>query len=153
MTHLDAARDLRVLIGEFETGFLSMTEADAARSASPDKWSRKQILGHLIDSAANNHQRFIRLQLEPELHFPVYQQNEWVTLNHYASSPWAELVALWASYNRHLAHVLEHLDAAALPHVWDAGYNRYTLEFVATDYVDHLRHHIAQIVGSAAPDS
>jgi hypothetical protein len=145
MSHVSAARDLRALIDEFETGLLSMTEADAARSSSPDKWSRKQIVGHLIDSAANNHQRFIRLQREPELHFPVYQQNDWVALNHYASRPWPELIALWAGYNRHLAHVLEHLDPAALPHVWDAGYNRYTLEFIVTDYVDHLRHHLAQI--------
>jgi hypothetical protein len=145
MTHLDAARDLRALVDQSEAGFLSIPDADATRTAAPGKWSRKQILGHLIDSAANNHQRFIRLQLAPELPFPGYQQNEWVALNHYASRPWAELVALWASYNRHLAHVIEHLDPAALPHIWDSGNNRYTLEYVATDYLVHLRHHLAQI--------
>jgi hypothetical protein len=145
MSHVSAARDLRVLVDESEAGFLSIADADAARTASPGKWSRKQILGHLIDSAANNHQRFIRLQLAPELHFPAYQQNEWVALNHYASRPWDQLVTLWAGYNRQLAHVIEHLDPAALPHIWDTGNNRYTLEFIVTDYVVHLRHHLAQI--------
>jgi hypothetical protein len=146
MTHLDAARDLRALVDQSQASFLSIADAEAAHSAAPGKWSRKQILGHLIDSAANNHQRFIRLQLEPELRFPGYQQNEWVALNDYASRPWTELVALWAGYNRHLAHVIEHLDPAALSHIWEYGNNRYTLEYVATDYVVHLRHHLAQIL-------
>jgi hypothetical protein len=145
MTHLEAAHTLRHLVDEQEPRFLNISEAAAAQSPSPDKWSRKQVLGHLIDSAANNHQRFIRLQLAPELHFPGYQQNEWVVLNGYASRPWTELVALWASYNRHLAWVIEQLDPAALSHIWDTGNNRYTLEFIATDYVAHLHHHVAQI--------
>lgn len=151
MSHLATARDLRALVEESEAKFLSMADADTAHSAGPGKWSRKQILGHLIDSAANNHQRFIRLQLEPELHFPGYQQNEWVDGNYYASRPWAELVVFWASYNRHLAHVIEHLDPAALPHVWDSGNHRYTLEYVATDYLVHLRHHLAQIAEAGSP--
>jgi hypothetical protein len=145
MSHLDAAHDLRTLVDESEAGLRTMADADAAQSADPGKWSRKQILGHLIDSAANNHQRFIRLQLAPELHLPGYQQNEWVDRNDYASRPWADLVALWAGYNRHLAHVIEHLDPATLAHIWDSGSYRYTLEFVVTDYVSHLRHHLAQI--------
>jgi hypothetical protein len=151
MSHLAAAQELRALIDESEAKFLSIADSDAGRSPGPGKWSRKQIIGHLIDSAANNHQRFIRQQLAPELHFPGYQQNEWVALNHYASRPWAELVALWVSYNRHLAHVIEHLDPAALPHIWDSGDLRYTLEFVATDYVVHLRHHLAQIAALQLP--
>jgi hypothetical protein len=152
MSHLAAARDLRALVDESEARFLSIADAAADRPTSPGKWSRKQILGHLIDSAANNHQRFIRLQLAPELHFPGYQQNEWVACNHYASRPWVDLVALWASYNRHLAHVLERLDPASLPRIWDTGNNRYTLEFVVTDYIVHLRHHLAQIADPIAPE-
>jgi hypothetical protein len=149
MTHLDAAHILRQLVDDHERILLAVADAAADHSPSPQKWSRKQILGHLIDSAANNHQRFIRLQLAPELQFPGYQQNEWVDLNGYASRPWKELVALWAGYNRHLAHVIERLDPAALPHIWEYGNNRYTLEFVATDYVEHLRHHLAQIADSS----
>lgn len=150
MEPLQTALALRHLIEDAEPRLLGIEEKAAGRSPVPgqggERWSRKQILGHLIDSAANNHQRFIRLQLAPELHFPGYQQNEWVALNQYAGSPWAELVALWASYNRQLARVIEYMDAEALGHVWDSGNNRYTLDFIVSDYLVHLRHHIEQIL-------
>ena len=149
MNYLDAARDLRDVVGECEGKFLRIPDREAGRSAGPDKWSRKQILGHLIDSATNNHQRFIRMQIAAELKFPGYEQNEWVRLNHYATRPWKDLVILWAAYNRHLAAVMERIDPEALTHVWDKTDDehdtRYDLEFVATDYVAHLRHHVEQI--------
>lgn len=145
MTHLEAARDLRRIAAECEPKFLAIPDKDASRSAAPNQWSKKQILGHLIDSAANNHQRFIRLQASPELHFPGYQQNDWVRLNHYDARPWQELVTLWSAYNRHLADVIEQIAPETLGHIWDWEEGRYTLEFVATDYLAHLRHHIAQI--------
>ena len=145
MTHLQAARELRAIVADCEPRFLAIADEAAGRSAGPEKWSRKQILGHLIDSAANNHQRFIRLQTTPELHFPGYQQNDWVRLNHYENRPWREIVTLWAAYNRHLADVIEQIAPEALGHLWVWEEGRYTLEFVATDYLAHLRHHIEQI--------
>ena len=124
-----------------------LSDADASQPSAPGQWSKKQVLGHLIDSAANNHQRFIRMQLTPELHFPGYEQNAWVNLNHYATRPWRELVTLWAAYNRHLADVIEHIAPETLAHIWDYKEEaRYDLEFVATDYVVHLRHHVEQIL-------
>lgn len=149
MNHLEAARELRDLVGEFEAKFLAMKDADAGRAPGRDKWSRKQILGHLIDSAANNHQRFIRMQLTPELRFPGYEQNDWVRLNHYAKRPWKELVILWAAYNRHLAEVIARIAPETLGNMWEMtdaqSDTRSDLEFVATDYVTHLRHHVEQI--------
>jgi hypothetical protein len=145
MNYLEAAEELRRLVTTYEPRFVAIPEDSAGRSAAPEKWSRKQILGHLIDSAANNHQRFIRMQTAPELHFPGYEQNDWVRLNHYAARPWAELIALWAAYNRHLAAVMERIAPETLGHMWDKGDARYDLEFVATDYVVHLRHHLEQI--------
>lgn len=145
MNHVEAAQDLRNVVEAYEPKFLAIAEEAAGPAPAPDKWSRKQILGHLIDSAANNHQRFIRLQTTAELRFPGYEQNDWVRLNHYASRPWRELVTLWAAYNRHLADVMEQIAPEALGHIWDKGDARYDLGFVATDYVVHLRHHVEQI--------
>jgi len=71
MNHLEAARELGDLVAAYEPKFLALAEEAVSRPAAPGKWSRKQILGHLIDSAANNHQRFIRLQTTAELHFPA----------------------------------------------------------------------------------
>jgi hypothetical protein len=149
MEALQTALALRHLVEEAEPRLLKVGDDAAARPAGPEKWSRKEILGHLIDSAANNHQRFIRLQLTPELKFPGYQQNEWVALNQYAGSPWAELVALWAAYNRHLARVIEYIAPETLGHVWDSGNHRYTLEFIVSDYLVHLRHHLEQILAAS----
>ena len=39
----------------------------------PDSWSPRQELGHLIDSAANNHIRFVRAATEPEFSGPGYR--------------------------------------------------------------------------------
>ena len=123
----------------------AISEEAASIKPSPGKWSKKEILGHLIDSAANNHQRFMRLQLQPEISLPGYDQDNWVRLNRYQHNPWAEIVALWSAYNRHLVSVIESLDDSALGHVWHASDGDVTLEFIATDYVRHLKHHLAQI--------
>lgn len=123
----------------------ALSEQIAAQKPSPDKWSKKEILGHLIDSAANNHQRFVRLQLQPDLTLPGYEQDGWVRLGQYQRTPWTSIVALWAAYNRHLAHVIESLDPSALGHVWHSADGDVTLEFLATDYVEHMKHHLEQI--------
>src|ERR1022692_1348855 len=67
-------------------------------------WSRKQVIGHLIDSASNNHQRFVRALVEGSLEFPGYAQAENVRVQAVQEADWELLVSLWASYNRYLAH-------------------------------------------------
>ena len=123
----------------------AIPEDAASKKPAPNKWSKKEILGHLIDSAANNHQRFMRLQLQTEISLPGYDQDDWVRLNRYQQRTWNEIVTLWSAYNRHLASVIESLDDSALGHVWHASDGDVTLEFIATDYVRHLKHHLAQI--------
>jgi hypothetical protein len=123
----------------------AITEDAAARRPAPHKWSKKEILGHLVDSAANNHQRFVRLQLEPEIRLPGYEQDGWVRVSRWQQTPWTEIITLWSVYNRHLANVIDGLDPSALGHVWHSPEGDVTLEFLATDYVDHMKHHLRQI--------
>ena len=123
----------------------AIPEDAASKKPAPNKWSKKEILGHLIDSAANNHQRFMRLQLQAEISLPGYDQDDWVRLNRYQQRTWNEIVTLWSAYNRHLAAVIESLDDSALGHVWHSPDGDVTLEFIASDYVRHLKHHLAQI--------
>jgi DinB superfamily len=123
----------------------AISDENAARKPSAEAWSKKEILGHLIDSAANNHQRFIRLQLEPEIALPGYEQDGWVRAGRYQHTPWSEIIALWAGYNRHLATIIESMDDAALGHIWHSPEGDVTLEYIATDYVVHMQHHLEQI--------
>jgi hypothetical protein len=103
-------------------------------------------MGHLIDSASNNHQRFVRAALQGTVEWPSYDQNGWVRIQAYAEAPWALLLDTWPALNRLLAHLLSHLPeaaAGALCRIGDEG--PMTLDELARAYLDHLRHHLAQI--------
>lgn len=126
-------------------------ESESARRASAEKWSRKQVLGHPIDSASNNHQRFIRAQLSEELAFPGYDQEGWVQAQPYDGESWADMVAAWSSFNRRPAHVISSIPEEAAGRSSSIGDNpSVTLAFLASDYIDHMQHHLRQILSYAA---
>src|SRR5246127_5439308 len=97
---------LKELIVRSERDFSGISETEATVPAIEGGWSRKQILGHLIDSASNNHQRFVRALLQDELRWPNYEQEGCVRVERFQEARWSDLVQLWASYNRFLAHLL-----------------------------------------------
>ena len=111
----------------------AMSDDVASAPTAPEKWSRKQLLGHLIDSATNNHQRFVRV--EPDGF--KYEQNHWVDVQQYARASWPSLIALWREYNLHLAHVIDVM----------SDETRGKLDALIASYIEHLEHHLGQIVG------
>jgi hypothetical protein len=153
--------DLREAVASVTPRLLALSEAEAGRRPSPGKWSPKEVIGHLIDSASNNHQRFVRARFTEDLVFPGYQQEKWVETQGYAGAPWTELVGLWNNFNLHLARVIEATPAEVRQKprarhnlhelAWKAVPQNEpaTLEYFMRDYVDHLRHHVAQILPPA----
>jgi hypothetical protein len=158
------AQPLEEFLGDFRSTVVKATERllaisadESARKPAPDKWSIKEVLGHLIDSAANNHQRFVRAQFTDDLVFPGYEQEKWVNAQKYNEEPWSEMVQLWSSYNLHLAHVIAAIPEAALTrarirhnldqialHPVDKN-DPTTLDYFVRDYLVHMKHHLDQI--------
>jgi len=157
----DYVERLRVAVGDATPRLLALGEQSAQR---PDKggWSPREIIGHLVDSASNNHQRFIRGQFQDTLVFPGYTQDDWVRAGRYQDAPWDDLVALWRTFNLQIARVM-----AAMPHeirlrermthnfdqigfVTIPQGQPATLDHLMRDYVAHLEHHLRQIFPSGA---
>ncbi len=144
MTEL--ADELAGVVSEASNQLRTLSEDAAAAKARPEAWSVKEIVGHLIDSAANNHQRFIRAQLARELTFPGYEQDAWVRLQGYQDRPWLELVEIWALSNRQLSQTMRRIPTSALQVPCRIGTDEpVALAFLAQDYLSHLRRHLKQI--------
>ena len=142
----DLAAELRGEVERAAERFQRWSDADASRARGDGKWVGKEILGHLIDSAFNNQQRFVRAQLASAYVGPGYEQAAWVALNGYRERPWRELVEIWVAANRQLAAVIERVPAAKLVTLCTIGDDEpVALESVMRDYLAHLKHHLEQI--------
>ncbi|PFM75763.1 hypothetical protein COJ46_20280 [Bacillus sp. AFS077874] len=117
---------------------------------NPTKWSKKEILGHLCDSATMNHKRFIdRLSSNDELVLELYKQNSWVELNDYQNSyTIEEILTLWTALNSRFMNVLVNIseDQWKLQYI-SQNEESVTLSWLFTDYIDHMKHHLNQILG------
>jgi hypothetical protein len=153
----DWVDDFLRTIDEASARFQQVSDERAAIAPAAGKWSPKQIVGHLIDSAANNHLRFVRAQFSEDLVFPGYDQEAWVETQRYNEESWSQLVQLWRQYNLHLCHLISsipedvrfkrrtnhNLDLIAWKTVSTS--EPVTLEYFMQDYVAHLENHLTQI--------
>jgi hypothetical protein len=154
--------DFKQTINSAVPRLLQISEAQSEQARAEEHWSAKQIIGHLIDSATNNHARIVVGQIKDDLVFPGYDQNRWVEIQRYQQAGWPHLVELWRAYNLHLWHVM----SCAAPEKMNNRCSKHslqtiafetvsesepvTLEYLMKDYVVHLKHHLAQILGQGA---
>jgi len=160
---LDYADDLRTTVTRTAAALATVPSVVAARRPAAGKWSAKEIIGHLVDSASNNHQRFVRAQFQEDLVFTGYEQDDWVRAQAYQDASWEDLLILWRQFNLHIArvievmpedvrlrlrsrHNLEQVAFRAVPADQPA-----TLDYFMRDYVDHLHHHLRQIRDMGLP--
>ena len=158
----DCALDLVNAIDTAVPRLQRLSDDATTRRPAPGKWSPREIVGHLIDSASNNHQRFVRARFQDHLVFNGYEQERWVEAQQYQQAPWSELLTLWAAFNRHLARVMaatpaerrqrpqttHNLDQIAFRPVPSGS--PATLDYFMEDYVLHLQHHVDQVLEYAA---
>jgi DinB superfamily len=146
---IDVATELRAEIEAALPQLRRMSESDVTIERGAGKWVKKEILGHLIDSASNNHQRFVRAQTVNPFVGPGYEQDVWVSLSGYRKRSWGELLDIWAALNRQVIYLIESVRADRLGTQCLIGANEpVTLEWLMRDYVQHLKHHLAQILGN-----
>jgi hypothetical protein len=141
----EAIKQLSEIIEEYSELLKGISDTKYSMKPSPEKWSKKEILGHLIDSATNNHQRFIRAQFEnnPAI---FYDQDMWVAHSHYNELPVKQLIRFWKVYNKHLLEIIKRIPAENLMRECKMrDGNHVTLQFLVDDYVTHLQHHLKQI--------
>src|SRR5260370_13656170 len=149
--------DFKQTIDSASARLAKITESQSEHPRAEEHWSSKQIIGHLIDSAANNHARFVLGQMKDDLVFPGYDQDGWVKTNHYQEASWPQLIEFWRAYNLHLHHVMAHASKEKLNNpctlhtLQEIAFKAVpksepvTLEYLMEDYVVHLKHHLAQV--------
>lgn len=145
-------------IAEISEDLFELQESFVAKARKEGAWSRKQILGHLIDSASVNHQRIIEAQISGSIVFDGYAHERWVELQGYQDQDWEELVTLWSALNMHICGLVERIPAEVLEkehseHRFDEMAFRpvpadepSTLGYIIEDYFAHLRYHLDQIL-------
>lgn len=145
-----------VVLAAFEQ-FITIEEKDTEKRPAPDKWSAKEIIGHLIDSASNNHVRFVNAQDSDDLIGHGYDQDAWVIAQNYQAVNWHDLIILWRQLNLHIAHLMEQTPDN-VRHKERTNHNLHkiafytvqeneptTLDYFMQDYVVHLKHHLGQV--------
>jgi len=127
--------------------FQTISEEEWNYKATPEKWSKKEIIGHLCDSAFTNIRRFVVTQYKENENI-VYDQNEWVKIQNYQNVPTDEVISLWKALNYQIVRVVENIPDEALQRTCDTTKTElqvFTLEFIINDYVEHLQHHLKAI--------
>ncbi len=127
--------------------FQTISEEEWNYKATPEKWSKKEIIGHLCDSAFTNIRRFVVTQYKENENI-IYDQNIWVKAQNYQNVPVSELINLWKALNYQIVHIVENIPDEALQRTCDTTKTeprRVTLEFIIKDYVDHLHHHLKAV--------
>ena len=137
---------LQSIITDYSGMMKNIGEEEFAKKPSSNKWSKKEILGHLIDSAQNNIRRFIVAQYETTP-FIIYNQDKWVTISNYQYGEAKEMIELWILLNKHICNILSNTKSEAAMRTCETnGRSIHTIEWLAQDYVKHLLHHLHQVL-------
>ena len=144
----NVVNELRSIVTEFADRLNTIAPEELAVKTNPKKWSRKEVIGHLIDSAQNNLRRFVVGQYDQTANI-IYDQDFWVRANDYQSMKAEEIILLWKLLNERICVVLTNMSDDALKREVNTGKHipeLHSLEWLAADYVKHMKHHLNQVI-------
>lgn len=142
-------QELQEIIDLFSQKIAAIPEAEFSAKHAPNKWSKKEVLGHLTDSAQNNLRRFICGQYDTTPPKIVYEQDFWVKANDYQAKRSSDVILLWRLVNEQICSALRTMPAANYSQSCDTGKQEeqlHSLQWMAEDYVKHMKHHLNQII-------
>lgn len=145
---INISEQIKELIEEWYQRLIKLSENDISGKKNFQNRTVREIMGHLIDSASNNHQRITRLQYNSKLDFPDYRQDndQWIKIQNFQDENWIDLLNLWKYYNIHLTHIFKNIDNSKLKNTWtDFEGNVVTLEEMVTSYLFHINLHFGEI--------
>ncbi len=142
------AQEIRRIVIEWEEILSDLPEEEQVNRMNRQGRNIKHLIGHLIDSASNNHQRMVRLQYTSSLNFPGFsvENDMWVSIQNHQQEDWQEMVQLWKYFNLHIAHIILHTDSSWLKNEWSDGTNDpVSLKDIIYEYLAHLTLHVNEI--------
>ncbi len=148
MNNIAVSEKIVGLVKSWEEILVDLSEDELTNKRNSQNRTIKQIIGHLIDSASNNHQRMVRLQYNKQLEFPDYRKDNdrWIALQKYQDENWENLVQLWVFFNLHIAWIINQTDDGFSTGYWtDCDGTQVSLEKMVKDYYDHLQLHLNEI--------
>ena len=142
---IQALAQLNFIVEKAPSLLTQISEEKMSEKPAPNKWSNKEIIGHLIDSATNNHQRFVRGQFEaiPKI---GYDQNKWNEFSFYQQIDSKQIISFWTIYNKQLLELIKRIPKDNLKRQVQLGDKLFTIEYLIIDYVKHLEHHLKQVI-------
>ena len=141
----DVYLELGSIINDFYNKYKDMDNKITSKKPGVDRWTLKEIVGHLIDSASNNHQRFVRLQIVDELIFPGYgkDNSKWLEIAKYNEMNFSDIMLLWKQYNILIGNIIKGADESKFKNRWkNSEGDKQTLKDLMTDYVRHIKDHV-----------
>jgi hypothetical protein len=142
------AAKLQATIDEYLPSLQALPESKMVHKPSPVKWSKKEIVGHLIDSAQNNIRRFIVAQYEESPNI-VYNQDQWVAIVHYQDTKTADIIELWYLLNKQIVTIVSNTPDKMKERKCQTE-SLHSIEWLAEDYIKHLLHHLHQVLDTEA---
>lgn len=142
----DISARIREEVDALKTEMLKLSPEEAGRKPAPNKWSKKEILGHLADSTYNNLQRVVRSKFNKAHAFPPWDQEEWMSVQQYDQAEWREVIDLFTLNNYQFCRAINNLPKEAFNAECNMGQGPVTLDAVLAEYIRHMKHHAAQLV-------
>lgn len=121
----------------------TIPEARGTYRYAPDKWTIKEVVGHICDTERIMGYRALRIARGDQTPLPGFEQNDYVPAGHFDRRTIADLGEELSAIRQATLHLFRHFDAEALIRRGTASGNPFTPRALGFVIAGHERHHVA----------